>query len=119
MLNNLEVNIPEKFYIGLPGDECIVYVGFNGRLRRLHHVVLHSPTGFAWGYGGSGPADLALSILCDYFRQRPGRKQLWRGDYSAARFYQDFKHDMIASLDIGLPFVITETAIHEWLAKQL
>lgn len=23
----------------------------------------HSPTGFAWGYGGSGPAQLALAVL--------------------------------------------------------
>lgn len=27
---------------------------------RLRH---HSPTGFSWGYGGSGPAQLALAIL--------------------------------------------------------
>jgi len=25
-------------------------------------VVNHSPTGFAWGYGGSGPAQLALAL---------------------------------------------------------
>ena len=29
----------------------------------LHHVVRHSPTGIEWGYGGSGPSDLALSVL--------------------------------------------------------
>lgn len=29
----------------------------------LEHVVKHSPTGFSWGYAGSGPADLARSIL--------------------------------------------------------
>jgi hypothetical protein len=28
-----------------------------------HLVTYHSPSGFAWGYGGSGPADLALTIL--------------------------------------------------------
>lgn len=27
-----------------------------------HVVVSHSPTGYEWGYGGSGPADLALNI---------------------------------------------------------
>lgn len=27
-----------------------------------HKVVYHSPTGFEWGYGGSGPADLALNL---------------------------------------------------------
>lgn len=26
-------------------------------------LVYHSPTGYEWGYGGSGPADLALNIL--------------------------------------------------------
>jgi len=26
-------------------------------------LVNHSPTGFSWGYGGSGPAQLALAIL--------------------------------------------------------
>ena len=25
----------------------------------------HSPDGFAWGYGGSGPAQLALALLAD------------------------------------------------------
>lgn len=29
-------------------------------------IVRHSPTGFEWGYGGSGPAQLALAILFDY-----------------------------------------------------
>jgi Family of unknown function (DUF6166) len=34
-------------------------------LKPLPHVVRHSPTGYEWGYSGSGPADLALSIVCD------------------------------------------------------
>lgn len=33
----------------------------------LHHFVKHSPTGFEMGYGGSGPADLAYSILVHWF----------------------------------------------------
>ena len=32
-------------------------------LGLLNHVVRHSPTGLSWGYGGSGPADTARSIL--------------------------------------------------------
>lgn len=32
------------------------------RLRWLTH---HSPTGIEWGYGGSGPSDLARSIVGD------------------------------------------------------
>lgn len=31
-------------------------------------IVNHSPNGFEWGYGGSGPAQLALGILYDFTR---------------------------------------------------
>jgi hypothetical protein len=31
----------------------------------------HSPTGFEWGYGGSGPAQLALALLADHLG-KPG-----------------------------------------------
>ena len=33
------------------------------RIGVLHHVVRHSPTELTWGYGGSGPADTARSLL--------------------------------------------------------
>ncbi len=32
----------------------------------LRHEMRHSPDGFEWGYGGSGPSDLALSILTEH-----------------------------------------------------
>lgn len=31
----------------------------------LVHFVRHSPSGFEWGYAGSGPADLARSLIID------------------------------------------------------
>lgn len=34
-----------------------------GLLGEIAHVVKHSPTGMNWGYGGSGPADCARSLL--------------------------------------------------------
>ncbi len=40
-------------------------------------VIHHSPTGFEWGYGGSGPADLALNILNAFV---PARSRFVRGD---------------------------------------
>jgi hypothetical protein len=43
-------------------------VTLNGRAlnpRRSQLVLNHSPDGFAWGYGGSGPAQLALAILLE------------------------------------------------------
>ena len=37
----------------------------NGKpLDKKLHIANHSPTGFAWGYSGSGPAQLALAIMC-------------------------------------------------------
>ena len=33
----------------------------------LVHHVRHSPDGFEWGYGGSGPSELARCILIDFF----------------------------------------------------
>lgn len=47
----------------------------------------HSPSGFNWGYAGSGPAQLALAILLEVIPR----------DY-AERLYQDFKFDFIAKL---------------------
>ncbi len=47
----------------------------------------HSPDGFNWGYGGSGPAQLALAIC------------LLKYSVDEARHtYQNFKWDVIARL---------------------
>ncbi|MEW5931999.1 MAG: DUF6166 domain-containing protein [Bacillota bacterium] len=77
-------------YIGRRGPEgAAVYVEEAGVLRPLRHVVCHSPSGLEWGYGGSGPADLALSILADAL-----------GDEEAARpLYQAFKREVVATLE--------------------
>lgn len=47
----------------------------------------HSPTGFEWGYQGSGPAQLALAILA-----------ACTSDALAKRQHQAFKRQYIASL---------------------
>lgn len=49
----------------------------------------HSPNGFEWGYGGSGPAQLALAILADHFGS----------DSLAQELYQDFKFRVIGRFD--------------------
>ena len=69
------------------------------------HIVRHSPTGIEWGYGGSGPADLALSILTQY-----------AGQEFADRHYQQFKFDVIASIprEGG---TITVEKIEQWIDK--
>lgn len=56
--------------------------------RPLPHLVRHSPDGFAWGYSGSGPEDLALSLLAHA-----------TADVGlATALHQEFAHDVIAGL---------------------
>lgn len=81
----------------------------------LTHVVRHSPTGLEWGYGGSGPADTARSLLADLFPVR-----------LANLLYQDFKWDYVAEfpseMPRGLPrdrryeqWRVSEAQIREWV----
>lgn len=49
-----------------PGGDRLVTVERDGQiLGVLRHIPRHSPTGMSWSYAGSGPADLALSLLAD------------------------------------------------------
>jgi len=41
------------------GDESLDFLKLRLDVRG------HSPSGFNWGYGGSGPAQLALALLAD------------------------------------------------------
>jgi hypothetical protein len=95
---------PHGFREGLAsgGD---VYVESNGIRSRLRHRVRHSPTGLSWGYGGSGPADTALSILWDLLGAAP-----------APWLYQAFKDDTVAKWPQDTGWSITEAEIRGWLA---
>lgn len=66
--------------------------GVKGALPPRHDLRNHSPTGYEWGYGGSGPAQLALAILADHFGPE--------GEERALSLYQDFKARVVA----GLPY---------------
>lgn len=60
--------MPEKRYrIHRRGDGVVEarVIEADGTTRPLEHLVLHSPDGFEFGYYGSGPADLARSIVGD------------------------------------------------------
>lgn len=52
-------------------SDSFVFVSENGQDTSLDLQVSlkirnHSPTGFNWGYGGSGPHQLAIGILYDF-----------------------------------------------------
>lgn len=80
----------------------------------LKHYFLHSPDGFEWGYGGSGPADLALAILINYFGEDPSQGDLYIGASKAQEHHQDFKWAFISKIKTST-WVIREKAIKEWL----
>ena len=72
-----------------------------------HAIIKHSPTGMEWGYGGSGPADLALNIL-----------MMFAGQDFAQEHYQQFKWDVVA----GVPQeggTIPGIRIVEWINARL
>ena len=62
----------------------------NGIVTNIpRRITKHSPDGFEWGYGGSGPADFALNILSVFIGEEAAR---------AGGLYQDFKWDFVATL---------------------
>jgi hypothetical protein len=69
--------------------------------RRSLRVRDHSPDGFNWGYGGSGPAQLALALLLDV----TGKRDL------AVRHYQAFKWHVVATWDPAPTWTMTSQEI--------
>jgi len=68
-----------------------------------HLVVHHSPDGFEFGYGGSGPADLALNVCQLYLtlaRYRGAQTKCYEGSCWTAAWalHQDFKREFISSM---------------------
>lgn len=90
-----EINLTPDEVLYLPNDLLIyglinmkeVYI--DGQFlnpKYSQRTYNHSPDGFNWGYGGSGPAQLALAILLKYLPQE-----------AALAWYQDFKFSIVAS----------------------
>lgn len=110
-------------------------------IKPLRHVELHSPDGFECGYGGSGPADLALSILADHLDEKPTSRELRQGYFHptidelkhpdqnadnrlgvplrnilSVRMYQYFKADVIAQLPKD-QWTIPEELVAKWVSE--
>ncbi len=126
-------------------EGCEVYVTEEGKRYPLPmHLEIrnHSPSGFEWGYGGSGPAQLALALLADHIGPDPspavcpfcesamkdwkcsepecnfdGNHKLYAEEYkwlSVAKLYQDFKAEIVAALDDR--WEIDSAALDRWIA---
>jgi hypothetical protein len=74
-----------------------------------HDLRNHSPDGFEWGYGGSGPAQLALAILAHHLRAS-GRPE---PDRLALACHQDFKWDKVADRDRE-PWILPADHVERW-----
>jgi len=73
-----------------------------------HRFVKHSPAGLEWGYGGSGPADLALNALAMYI----GREKAEENG-----LYQEFKREFIATMPAE-GGVIKREQVFAWLKEK-
>jgi hypothetical protein len=89
--------VPEKTYHGTRDNlGCSVRViqswgrgdSFDCPLPERQDLISHSPGGLAWGYPGSGPAQLAMALLADL---------TGNGEY-AVRRHQELKRDVIARI---------------------
>lgn len=103
------------------GQEEVVYIGQIIRTKEGGMLVLrnglplspepsqklinHSPDGFNWGYSGSGPAQLALGLLLD----------VTHNPSLAREYYQRFKSEVIAGLNMEASWTMTSTAIKNWV----
>ena len=67
----------------------------------------HSPTGFEWGYLGSGPAQLALALLADALHN----------DEEARRLHQQFKSAVVARFAQD-SWELTREEIQQWALDQ-
>jgi hypothetical protein len=91
------LNVPDPFLEEVdrtPLDPCL-------------NMVDHSPDGFAWGYGGSGPAQLAFALLYHVTKDKE----------TAQRFYQRFKADVIGAMPMEDNWKLSYNDIVGWLGE--
>ena len=101
---------PETEYYGNSGHDVYKRLWPDGDPERLPlkpslKLANHSPTGFSWGFSGSGPAQLALALLLDATSLPE----------TALNYYQEFKSAIVAGWDFNGSWVIFRSDIINWL----
>lgn len=81
---------------------------YNGApLNMRYDLRNHSPDGPNWGYGGSGPAQLALAIVAAALGD----------DDLALMLYQDYKWHLIAKVQ-SVNWTLPASSVVEWAQDQ-
>jgi len=93
-----------KTYEGHREGHAVIVTVHGRRLNPRLDLWNHSPSGFEWGYGGSGPAQLALAILADHCGN----------DEQAFNFHHRFKWAVVAELP-GRRWTLTSQEIDQIL----
>lgn len=97
---------PYDRFINHPVSDCILMERRGGGVPYTnvpHFIQRHSPDGYEWGYGGSGPSELALNCVEAILRAAEYGGEIVL-DGKARRFrdtnlvYQDFKWEFIATM---------------------
>jgi hypothetical protein len=78
-----------------------------GFRKRLPHHVVNSPCGFAWGYHGSGPADLARDLFAHVVDDDPSEIEPF-----AIRLFLD---EVVARLDMRSDFELSREELLAWV----
>lgn len=87
-------------------------VRINGKLLPLRlNLWNHSPDGFCWGYYGSGPTQLALSIMYEFAKRTSIQNPKDFADHTSYKFKEDF----IAKIPMNANWHISGEEIADWL----
>lgn len=81
-------------------------------------VVNHSPTGFNWGYMGSGPAQLALALLyktIETFYPEAKEKRIGR---VADRYHRPMKFELLPLYANSTDWYLDGSTILDWLKEK-
>lgn len=121
--NQLKVKQYFTHSLADPEKEIMIIREKEVRVNVPYTIFYHSHSGPEYGYGGSGPADLALNIL-DYFLKTDHKIKVgpMKCEVSARAFaiHQDFKMDFIQCLNSMQPVhKISTKTIRNWIEAAL
>ena len=94
-------------YVVLNVSDPVISEVYRAPLDPCLNMVDHSPDGFAWGYQGSGPAQLAFALLYHVTKDKE----------TSQRFYQRFKADVIGAMPREGNWKLSYNDIVGWLGE--